>query len=310
MLGHVTDPAAPGGLARRELADPEPSPSEVVVDVRAYAVNRGELRLLEQRPRGWHPGQDVAGVVATAAADGSGPPEGTRVVGLADGGGWAERVAIPSYRVAPIAEGVGFEAAAGLPVAGLTALRALRVGGPLLGRRVLVTGASGGVGMFGVQLARASGASVAALVSGPHRVGPVEKLGADAVLTSLDEASGLFDVVLDGVGGQILVEAVHRLAAEGVVVAYGLSGDRPSTLSYRDFHDAPFGRVVAFFVYATEHRTFGQDLEYLARLVSDGRLQVPVGVNLDWRETADALESLRRRRATGKVVLSISGQRE
>src|SRR4051812_38635123 len=134
MLGHVTDPAAPDGLDRRELPEPEPGPHDVLVAVRAYAVNRGELSLLQQRADGWQPGQDVAGVVARAAADGSGPPAGARVVGIADGGGWSERVPVPSHRIAVLPDGARFEDAAALPVAGLTALRALREAGPLLGR--------------------------------------------------------------------------------------------------------------------------------------------------------------------------------
>ena len=100
MLGYITDPSAPAGLDRRELPDPEPGPHDVLVAVRAYAINRGELNLLEQRADGWRPGQDLAGVVAQAAADGSGPAPGTPVVGVADGAGWAERATVPSHRVA------------------------------------------------------------------------------------------------------------------------------------------------------------------------------------------------------------------
>src|ERR1700755_1831820 len=98
MLRHFTDPQAQYGLARRELPDPEPGHHDVLVAVRAYAVNRGELSLLEQRADGWLPRQDVAGGVGRAAADGSGPAEGTRVVGIADGGGWSQLVPIPSHR--------------------------------------------------------------------------------------------------------------------------------------------------------------------------------------------------------------------
>src|SRR2546425_3546533 len=145
MRGHITDPKAEGGLDLREVPEPSPAPSDVVVEVRAYAMNRGEMNLLQQRPDGWQPGQDVGGVISQAAADGSGPTVGTRVVGIADQGGWSQRVTVPSHRVAAIPESVSFEEAAALPVAGLTALRALGTGGPLLGRRVLVTGASGGV---------------------------------------------------------------------------------------------------------------------------------------------------------------------
>ncbi|MFX9877847.1 alcohol dehydrogenase, partial [Acinetobacter baumannii] len=81
-----------------------------------------------------------------AAADGSGPPAGARVVALVESGGWAERVAVRSHSLAVLPEGVSFEQAACLPVAGVAALRAVRLLGALLGRRVLVSGASGGFG--------------------------------------------------------------------------------------------------------------------------------------------------------------------
>jgi NADPH:quinone reductase-like Zn-dependent oxidoreductase len=301
MLGHITDPSAPGGLARRELPDPEPSGDEVVLDVRAYAVNRGELSLLERRPDGWQPGQDVAGVLA----DGS----GTRVVALADGGGWSERVAVPASRVAPLPDGVSFAAAAALPVAGLTALRTLRQGGSLLGRRVLVTGATGGVGGFAVQLAVAGGAHVTALVSGPPRVEAAQALGPQRVVTALGDDDGPFDVVVDGVGGPLLGDAIRRLAPGGAAVAYGVAGGGEATsLHFYDFAGGPLGRLVGFFIYATEAREpFGPDLATLAGLVADGRLRVPRPVERDWADTVAAVDALRRREATGKVVLTVDG---
>jgi NADPH2:quinone reductase len=308
MLGHVTDTSTAGGLALRELPEPQPQPDQVVVGVEAYAVNRGELHLLQSRSDGWQPGQDHAGVIVKAAADGSGPPEGTRVVGLADGGAWSERVAVPSTRVAALPDGVFFEPAAALPVAGLTALRALHTGGAVVGRQVLITGASGGVGMFAVQLARIAGAEVTALVSGRHRVAAVEGLGANHVITEVDEGAGPFDVVLDGVGGKAMVDAIHRLAPHGTVVAYGLAGGEPSTLSFRDFGSAPFGRIVAFRVYFTDHETMGEDLGALARLVGEGTLRVPLSVRLDWSETMNGVDALRRREVEGKVVFTISKQ--
>jgi NADPH2:quinone reductase len=305
VLGHVTDPGAPGGLDRRELPEPAPEPGEVLVEVRAYSVNRGELRLLQQRADGWAPGQDVAGTVAAAAADGSGPAAGTRVVGIADGGGWSERVAVPSHRVAALPDATSFADAAALPVAGLTAFRALQTGGPLLGRQVLVTGASGGVGGFAVQLAVAAGARVTGLVSGERRVDAVRALGAHEVVTALDAGTGPFDLVLDGVGGQVLGDAIHRLAPGGTVAAYGLSSGEPTPLSFRAFAGGPLGRLVGFFVYATGEATFGHDLGVLAGLVADGRLRVPKGVESDWSRTREAVDALRRREATGKVVLTI-----
>jgi NADPH:quinone reductase len=306
MLGHITDPGAKDGLDRRELPEPRPSASDVVVEVRAYAVNRGELHLLLQRPNGWSPGQDIAGVVVHAASDGNGPRIGTRVVGAADQGGWSERVVVPSYRVAPIPDNVSFADAAALPVAGLTALRALRTGGPLLGRRVLVTGASGGVGSFAVQLAAIAGAHVTGLVSGPHRADEVRGLEASDVVTSLEGITDRFDLILDGVGGAVLVEALHHLAPGGTVAAYGMASGDKSSLAFTDLRGATGGRLIGFFVYATDVRTFGEDLGFLAGLIGAGRLRVS-GPRRSWDETREAIELLRRRNATGKVVLTIGG---
>jgi NADPH:quinone reductase-like Zn-dependent oxidoreductase len=304
MLGHITDSSAPDGLVRRELPDPEPGPHDVVIEVAAYAVNRGELSLLANRADGWTPGQDVAGVVAIAAADGTGPPVRTRVVGIADAGGWSERVAVPSHRVAPLPDEVSFEQAAALPVAGLTALRALRVGGPLLGSRVLVTGASGGVGSFAVQLAVTAGARVTGLVSSEERVEAVRRLGAQTVTTRVDDSVGPFDVALDGVGGEVLVDVVHRLAPGGTAVAYGVAGGgEKSSLAFFDFAGAPLAKLVGFFIYGTGEETFGADLAVLAQLVAEGRLDPQLGLVRDWEETTAAVDALRQRQVTGKVVL-------
>ncbi len=305
MRGYVTDSAADGGLARRELSEPEPEPGDVVIAVRAFAINRGELALLERRRDGWQPGQDVVGVVETAAADGSGPPAGTRIVALAEQGGWAERVTAPSYRVAPLPDEVTFEQAAALPVAGLTALRALRTGGPLLGRRVLVTGATGGVGQFAVQLAVAAGAFVTAHVSGPARVDEAVDLGAERVVTELGDDTGPFHLVLDAIGGQVLVDALHRLAPGGTLTAYGLASGESSTLAFPDFAPAPLGRLIGFFIYATDQRTVGEDLGSLARLIAEGKLNPLLGEVRPWSEAADVIGALRDRRLAGKGVLTV-----
>jgi NADPH:quinone reductase-like Zn-dependent oxidoreductase len=304
MLGYVTDPAQDAGIALRELPEPEPGAHDAVVEVAAYAVNRGELSLIERRSNGWAPGQDLAGVVVTAAADGTGPAAGTRVVGLADQGGWSERAAVPTHRMAALPDEVGFAAAASLPVAGLTALRALRRGGPLLGRKVLITGASGGVGSFAVQLARAAGAVVTGQVSGPGRVAAVAALGAAEVITQITGEAGPFHLVLDGVGGRVLTAAVRRLAQGGLIAAYGVASGERSDVAFYDFAAAaPGGRLEGFFVYSTGEETFGEDLALLARLVAGGALTPQFGTPRDWRETQAAVAALRARQATGKLVL-------
>src|SRR5437764_4834269 len=144
-----------GHVAREQVDDPEPRPGHVVVEVAAFSINRGETYQLENPRPGWRPGKDLAGVVIGAAPDGSGPPVGARVVGHADDSAWAERVLVPVSRLTELPAEISFDTAAALPLAGLTALRLRRVAGPLPSRKVLVTGASGGVGHYFVELAAA-----------------------------------------------------------------------------------------------------------------------------------------------------------
>lgn len=302
MQGYITDPSAPGGLRLADdLPEPQPAGGDAIVEVRAYGVNRGELHLLGMRTDGWRPGQDVAGVV-TSTVDG-GPPVGSRVVGVVDGAAWSERVAVPAHHVAPLDDGVSFAQAAALPIAGLTALRALRMGGAVLGRDVLVTGATGAVGNLAVQLAAASGARVTGHVSGPDRAALVHDAGADAVLWDFDGEPGPFHVVLDGVGGPVLTAAVRHMVAEGVAVTYGtLLG--AAELGLDDFRPAPMSRVIGFFHYLPTE-TKGEDLAILAALVADGRLRPQVGTTADWTATRDVLAQLRDRAVRGKAVLTI-----
>src|ERR1700689_4325073 len=178
MLAVVNTPGGAAPVAVREVPEPEPAANEAVVAVHAFSLNRGEMRLFQVRPEGWRPGQEIAGVGLHQAADGSGPAAGTRVVCLTDWEGWAERAAVPSHRMAALPHNVSFAAAAALPVAGLTALRTLRHGAPLLGKRVLIAGAAGGVGHLAVQLAARSGAHVTAGARRPERTAGLRELGA------------------------------------------------------------------------------------------------------------------------------------
>src|SRR4051812_19766558 len=157
----VVDPEVQGKLAIRPVELRDPDRDEVQVRVTAISLNRGETRRALQRAApGWRPGWDFSGIVEREAVDGSGPKSGSRVVGILPSGAWAERVNCRSHAVAVLPDGCSDAQAATLPVAGLTALHALRQGGLLLGRKVLVDGASGGVGHLACQLASASGAQV------------------------------------------------------------------------------------------------------------------------------------------------------
>ena len=247
------------------------------------------------------PGQDVAGVVVRRAADGSGPEEGTRVAGLAEWHGWAERVPVPTNRIAVLPDGVTDVQAAALPMAGTTAANVLREGPPLLGARVLVTGASGGVGRFAVQLAALGGATVTA-VARPERGDALRALGAsDVVAATADAADAAFDLVLESDGGASLTAAFAKVAQGGTIVTFGNSSKEPSQVSFPDFagREAEL-RSYFSFLHAGEA---GTRLEALVGLVADGRLDPGVGLEADWTELNDALQSLADRAVAGKVVL-------
>jgi NADPH:quinone reductase len=306
MLGLVTTPDGKQPVELRELPEPQPQRHEALVAVHAFSLNRGELRSIRNNGEGWVPGQDIAGVVLQQAADGSGPPAGARVVALTDELGWAQRVAVPGHRMAELPDNVSFSQAATLPVAGLTALRTLRHGAPLLGKRVLITGAAGGVGTIAVQLAARSGARVTALVGRRERAAGIKELGASEVVEGIENAQGRFGLILESGGGASLARAVQLVEAKGTVVVYGNSSGEPTTLSFADFRGAQNSRVQRFHYFTSEAEDrFAPDLALLVSLIADGSLTPQIGVERSWRDIAQVAEQLRDRRVSGKAVLSV-----
>jgi NADPH:quinone reductase-like Zn-dependent oxidoreductase len=306
MLGLVTTPNGKTPMELREVPEPEPQRNEAVVAVHAFSLNRGELRSIRNNGEGWIPGQDVAGVVLRQAENGSGPPTGTRVIALTDEFAWAQQVAVPSHRMAALPDSVSFSQAATLPVAGLTALRTLRHGAPLLGKRVLITGAAGGVGTIAVQLAAASGARVTAVVGRSERGAGLKELGAGEVVQDVADAQGRFALILESAGGNSLAHAIKLVEAKGTVVVYGNSSGEPTTLAFADFRPAPNSRVQSFsYFYSESEDRFAPDLALLVSLIADGSLKPQIGVERSWREFTEVAEQLRDRRVAGKAVLLI-----
>ncbi len=295
---------AMGGVVFAEVGEPEPAAGHAVVTVGAFGVNRGETYQLEKARPGWRPGKDVAGVVSVAAADGSGPAAGTRVVGHADQDGWAERVAVPVSRLAPLPDDVSFVTAAALPLAGLAALRLLRVTGPLPSRTVVLTGASGGLGHYFTELAAGQGALVTAVAGSAARGSRLRELGAVDVLPDVKAAAGPFDVGIDSVGGVTTKEVWHRLHEHGLLVWLGQASRVRPELDYFDW-DGALSVTIRKFNYMDSTYTEAEDLATLVRLVHAGRLHPEIGRVDDWSRTGEAIAALLSRETRGNVVLTI-----
>ncbi len=295
------DPAAP--MAVRDVPDPEPTPHQALVAVKAFSLNRGELQSIVRNGVGWIPGQDIAGTVVRAAADGSGPPMGSRVVALTDELGWAEIAAVDGHRMAVLPDHVTFAQACTLPVAGLTALRCVRLGGAIVGRRVLITGAAGGVGTLAVQIAAHSGAHVTAVVGRADRAAGLREMGAAEVVEGIESASGRCALILESGGGASLSAAVQRVEPHGTIAVYGNSSAAESTIGFGDFRGAQNARIQSFFYFTSEpEEQFAPDLALLVSMVANGSLKPVIGAEQSWSDFTTVAEALRSRRIQGKAV--------
>jgi NADPH:quinone reductase len=303
MRSVVTDPAGPSGLRVVDAPPPQPSAGACIVRVAASTLNRGEVSLIAARPNGWTPGQDVAGVIETAAP-GGGPAIGARVVGLADQGAWSELVSVPADRIAVIPEGVSDADAACLGVAGLTAFRAVRRLRDLLGRAVLVTGVTGGVGTLAAQLASIAGATVTGLARNTSM-----RLDGVRIIDRLGEGEGdRFDRVIDAVGGEVLGKALTRLKPDARVVFFGALGGAGASFALGTFGKSPRARVEPFFLYQTGGG-FGDDLAFLVGLIAAGRLKPIVARIVEREAVADAVSALKKGGVTGKIVIAAGASR-
>jgi NADPH2:quinone reductase len=304
MRAVVYDPQAPANLRLTDVDEPVAAASEALIEVRATALNFGEVHWIDRmRKPGEVPGWDAAGVVIKPAADGSGPLAGSRVVGFDGAGGWAQRRAVPTENLAVLADSVDFGQAAALPVAGVTALQALRALGPVVGRRVLITGASGGVGRFAVQLAARAGAHVVAAVGSAARGEGLAALGAAEVVVGLGDVTEPLFGVLDNVGGPLLAEAFSLLEDGGSAQSIGMASGQPTTIDFEA--ERQFGvrkRLEPF----TVRTPFGPDLAYLVELLQRGEIDPQIGLRVSWDEVSKAAEALLDRRVAGKAVLDVA----
>ncbi|MEH2318918.1 zinc-binding dehydrogenase [Nostoc sp.] len=309
----IVDPNVPGRLALGEVDAPIAAPNEALVRVAAVSLNRGEVRRSMNADAGWRPGWDFAGTVETPATDGSGPAKGSCVVGLLRSGAWGELVSVTTNALAELPESVSFAQAATLPVAGLTAYHALLKGGSLLGRSILITGASGGVGNFAIQLARLSGAQVVAYIRQAGYESIVKEAGAQSVVIGEDLLPAIeyrpypYHLIVESVGGNTLSTALKLLAPDGVTVLFGTSGGSEVTFDASQFYATAGASLYALLLFhELQRESAAVGLKRLLQLIEAGQLRPHIDVEASWTEIGDLAQQLLDRRFPGKAVLHVS----
>jgi NADPH:quinone reductase-like Zn-dependent oxidoreductase len=309
----------PEVLRCEEIDKPAPGESEVLLQIRAAALNpydwhfmRGEpyaIRLMAGigKPKNIRIGADVAGVVESVGRNVTQFKPGDAVYGVCQGA-FAEYVCTGESKLVKIADGVSFEQAASIPIAGLTALQALRDKGKIQpGHAVLVNGASGGVGTFGVQIAKAFGAKVTGVTS-TRNVELVRSIGADDVIdyTKQDftKSDKRFDLILDCVGNHTFSECLRVLQPKGIIVPAGGKTD--------NWMLEPIRRMIAaaaqsFFVSQKQVSIFAKmnqaDLLVMNEMLMSGKVRPIIDRRCRLAELPDAMRYLEEGHARGKVVM-------
>jgi NADPH2:quinone reductase len=285
---------------------------EVTVRVRSISLNRGEVnRAVRSAEPGWRPGWDFAGTIEETAPDGGGPAKGTRVVGILPSGAWAETIRVPKDSVAALPDAVTDAQAATLPVAGLTALHALRQGGMLLGRKVLIDGASGGVGHIACQLALASGAIVHGHVRNPKYQAMVAEWCGERTIVApnLSAAApfGPFHLILDSVGGSALGAALGMLRGDGICVTFGVSEAPAATFDSAAFFRSGGSRLYGLVLFPELKRVepASEGLAILAGMIERGTLRPRIEIEAPWTEIGSVARQLLDRSFMGKAVLHL-----
>ena len=305
----------PAAVEVRDVPEPSRGPDEVLVDVRAAGVNfpdvlqtRGLYQYKPDPP--FTLGSEVAGVVREAP-DGAAVRPGDRVVGFSTLGAFAEVVAVPAHLVRALPDNVGFPAGACLPMNYLTAEFALLRRGHLrAGQRVLVHGAAGGVGTACIQLARAEGAHVVAVVSTPEKAEVATAAGAhDTVLVEgfrdAVKALGPVDLVVDPVGGDRFTDSLRCLAPEGRLLVIGFTaGDIPTVKVNRLLLNNIDVVGVGWGAFVMSRPGFvGEQWDALDPHLRSGALDPVISATFPLDRAGEALSRIDDRTVTGKVVL-------
>ena len=309
---------AGGRLSADEAAPPVPGPGEVLLRVRACGVNFADTLMVagsyqEKPPLPFAPGIEVCGVVEALGEGVTGPVPGTRVAAISGHGGFAEAVTAPAAARQEVPEGMSDGHAAALQVAHGTAHLALgRRAGLLPGERLLVLGAAGGVGLSAVEIGALMGAEVIACARGAGRLAMAQAKGAAHLIDSETEdireavkALGGADVVFDPVGGAQWKAALRAANPEARLIPIGFaSGEVPQIPA----NILLVKNLTVIGLYWGAYAGFAPEVladsfAELARWHGEGRIRPHIGHTLPLAEAEQALELLRTRTATGKIVL-------
>jgi NADPH:quinone reductase len=308
-------------LRTTTLPDPDPGADEVLVRIKASAVNpldsiirMGSFPIAKEPPLIL--GEEAAGIVDRS---GAGFKAGERVIvyggglGVFRDGTWAEVVAVPASYLRRMPDGIPFEEGAALANVGVTAYGALRTAALKAGETLVVLGATGGVGSAGVQIGKAIGARVIAVVSTAGKAASLPSLGADHVVAmsggllaqqvqELTEGKGA-DVVLDTVGGDVTGQALSSLASFGRLVHLGYSAGTTLRIDSLDLIAKP-STIIGFNILLVPAERSAKDLDEVIDLSAKARYQAVVGRTFPVAEAAEATRYLDERNAVGKVVLT------
>ena len=309
-------------LELAEVPRPTPGDGDVLVRVHAASVDRGTWHIMAglpypmraagfglRRPKAANPGRSIAGIVVSVGRGVAGFSEGDQVYGTCESA-FAEYALVSPARLAHKPASLTFEQAAAIPISGLTALQAVRDHGKVhAGERVLVLGASGGVGTFTVQIAKAFGAEVTGVCSA-GKVDLVRSLGADHVLdyATDDPTSGAtqYDVILD-IGGNRPLSALRRaLTPTGRLVIVGGETDG----RWLGGTDRQIRATLLSLFVRQQLGTFlssenAADLDALRELVDSGAISPAIDRTYPLAEVAAAIRDVSEGRARGKVVVAI-----
>jgi NADPH:quinone reductase-like Zn-dependent oxidoreductase len=310
----------PDVLILTDVPVPEPGDGEVRVRVEAAGVDAGVWHVVSgmpyavragfglRRPRNATPGLDLAGVVDAVGAGVTRFAVGDEVLGIGRSAFAEQAVALERKLVHKPAR-LSFEQAAALPVSGITAVEAVRKAGVQAGQRVLVTGAGGGVGSYAVQIAKASGAHVTALVA-PERVEAVLALGADEAIDrtreEVDSRGPAYDVIIDTAGRRPLRLLRRAMTPHGTLAIVGGEGGGALLGGFGRLLVAPMASVLVGqrYLAVTAHERLAE-LEELVALVESGAVVPLVGRTYPLAAGADAVRDLHDGRATGKLVITV-----